>query len=74
MRYVLKPGTGADANADAVAALAGVEVVDRIGGALLVESDEATLAGHAQALASWTIARETRFAQPRPVRYTIGEG
>jgi hypothetical protein len=72
MRFVLKSHAGADA--EAIAALAGVDVVDRAAGALLVESDEATLARHAEALAGWTIARETRFAQPRPVRHSIGEG
>lgn len=75
MRFVLKCRDAAGArSADAVGALPGVSVVDRIGGqGLLVESDEATLASHAEALAGWTIAPETRFAQPRPVRHSIGE-
>lgn len=72
MRFVLKPKAGADAAA--VSALAGIEVIDRIAGVLLVESDEATLAHHAEALSGWAITRETRFAQPRPVRHSIGEG
>ena len=73
MRFVLKPGADAG-SPDAVAALAGVRVIDRVADrALLIESDTATLAGHAAALAGWTITPETRFAQPRPVRHSIGE-
>jgi hypothetical protein len=65
-RYVLKLKEGAaQSDADAIRRLAGVRVLDDVGGkALLVEMDPDVLERHGPALNGWTVGAETTYALP----------
>ncbi len=53
------------ADLDAVAALPGIRVLDRVANqALLVETDEWALDRHRDALSAWTVAPETTLPPP----------
>lgn len=72
-RFVLKrAGGGGAADADRIAALPGVRVLDRASDSvLLIEAEADFLTRHAGALAGWTASPETLHPLPGPFRVAL---